>query len=156
MKLVSIETIKTFQEKFNRKGKIIVFTNGCFDIVHAGHVNYLNSAKSYGDVLIIGLNNDNSVKKLKGETRPINNEYDRAEVLAGLYSVDFIIFFSEDNPLNLIKQIKPNIYVKGADYITKNFPEKKEVETYGGKIIFVPLLKGRSTTNIINKVKSSY
>ena len=150
--LIERKNISATCEKFRQQGKKIVFTNGCFDILHAGHVRYLTAAKSFGDILIVGLNTDESVKKLKGENRPVNNEQDRAEVLLGLKAVDEVVFFGEQTAENLIAEIKPDIYVKGGDYTLETLPEAKIVQSYGGEVKFVQLVAGRSTTNIINKL----
>ena len=135
--------------------KVIVFTNGCFDILHAGHVRYLTTAKSYGDVLIVGLNSDASVRRLKGKSRPVNPQSDRAEVLAALRAVDDVVIFDEQTAESLVELIRPDIYVKGGDYDMSNLPEAKIVESYGGHVEFVRLVEGRSTTNIINRLKRS-
>ena len=128
--LIERNLIEKTCEKFRQQGKKIVFTNGCFDILHAGHVRYLTAAKSFGDILIVGLNTDASVKKLKGENRPVNNEQDRAEVLLGLKAVDEVVFFGEQTAENLIAEIKPDIYVKGGDYTLETLPEAKIVQSY--------------------------
>ena len=132
--------------------KKIVFTNGCFDIIHVGHIRYLTAAKSFGDVLIVGLNTDESVRKLKGESRPVNNQDDRAEVLLGMKAVDHVIFFGEQTAENLIYELKPDIYVKGGDYTLETLPEAKIVQSYGGRVEIVNLVAGKSTTNIIKKI----
>ena len=137
-------------------GKKIVFTNGCFDIIHVGHVRYLTTAKSCGDVLIVGLNTDESVKKLKGESRPINNQNDRAEVLLGLKAVDYVILFGERTAENLIAELQPDIYVKGGDYTLETLPEAKIVQSYGGRVEIVNLVQGKSTTNIIKKIGGDF
>ena len=137
------------------KNKKIVFTNGCFDIIHAGHVRYLTTAKNFGDILIVGLNTDESVRRLKGNSRPINNQDDRAEVLLGLKAVDHVIFFGEATAENLIAEIQPDIYVKGGDYTLETLPEAKIVQSYGGSVEFVNLVAGRSTTGIIEKILES-
>lgn len=137
------------------RGKKIVFTNGCFDILHVGHVRYLTAAKNFGDVLIVGLNTDESVKKLKGASRPINNQDDRAEVLLGLKAVDHVIFFGEDTAENLIAELQPDIYVKGGDYTLETLPEAKIVQAYGGQIELVKLVAGKSTTKIIEKISDN-
>lgn len=133
-------------------GKKIVFTNGCFDIIHKGHVEYLKKAKSFGDILVVGLNSDSSIKNLKGQNRPINNQDDRAVVLGSLSCVDFVIIFSENTPYDLIKQIKPDILVKGGDY--------KDKEIIGSDIVndvrIVDFVPNKSTTNIINKIKGGF
>ena len=139
-------------EGLKRQGKKIVFTNGCFDILHVGHVRYLTAAKTFGDILIVGLNTDESVRRLKGSTRPVNNEKDRAEVLLGLKAVDDVIFFGEQTAENLIAEVKPDVYVKGGDYTLETLPEAKIVQSYGGKVEFIQLVEGKSTTNIINAI----
>ena len=139
-----------------KKNKRLVFTNGCFDIIHAGHVRYLMAAKNFGDALIVGLNSDESVRRLKGASRPINNQDDRAEVLLGLKAVDHVIFFGEDTAENLIAEVQPDIYVKGGDYTLETLPEAKIVQSYGGRVEFVNLVAGHSTTNIVKKIKSEF
>lgn len=131
----------------------IVFTNGCFDLLHAGHVTYLEAAKKRGDKLILGLNTDHSVSKLKGPTRPVVHENDRARVLAALESVDAVILFDEDTPLNLIHAIQPNVIAKGSDYTPDQVVGGKEVESWGGEIALIDLVAGRSTSNIIKKLE---
>ncbi len=154
-KIIKKEKVQELIEKLKKENKKIVFTNGCFDILHVGHVRYLANSSKYGDVLIIGLNSDSSVKKLKGENRPINNENDRAEVLSALSFVDYIIIFEETTPEKLIEMIKPDIYTKGADYTINTLPEAKTVLKNGGKIEFINLVQGKSTTNIIKKTQNS-
>ena len=144
--------VVNFCKELKDKGSKIVFTNGCFDILHVGHVRYLQAAKDLGDVLIVGLNTDASVKRLKGDNRPINNEADRAEVLLALKSVDHVVFFGEQTAESLIAEVKPNIYVKGGDYTLDTLPESKIVQSYGGRVEFIPMVAGRSTTNVINKI----
>ena len=148
------EILKTI-EKLKNENKTIVFTNGCFDILHVGHVRYLKESAKYGDILIVGLNSDSSVKKLKGESRPINNENDRAEILSALYFVDYIVIFNENTPENLLDEIKPDIYTKGADYTIETLPEAKTVLKNGGKVEFINIVEGKSTTNIIKKTQNS-
>ncbi len=131
--------------------KKVVFTNGCFDLLHPGHVDYLAKAKKLGDILVVGLNTDASVHRLKGESRPIYNELERAEILAGLESIDFICLFDEDTPLELIKTLEPNILVKGGDYTPENIIGREIVEQKGGKTIVLPFVENKSTTNIVEK-----
>ena len=150
--LIERNYVENFCDKLRKEDKNIVFTNGCFDILHVGHVRYLNAAKALGDVLIVGLNTDASVKKLKGNDRPINNEEDRAEILLALESVDHVVLFGEQTAENLIEEIKPNIYVKGGDYTLETLPEAKIVQSYGGSVQFIPMVIGKSTTNVINKI----
>lgn len=137
---------------WKQQGQKIVFTNGCFDLLHAGHVTYLEGAKKRGDRLILGLNTDRSVSALKGPTRPVVNEKDRARVLAALESVDAVILFDEDTPLNLINAIQPNIIAKGSDYTADQVVGGKEVLSWGGEIALIDLVEGRSTTNLIKKM----
>ena len=131
----------------------IVFTNGCFDILHAGHVRYLSQAKDLGDVLIVGLNTDDSVKRLKGADRPINKWLDRATVLSALSAVDFVIGFDEETPIELIKKIRPSVITKGGDYKIEEMIGKGYVESYGGKVIILPYLAGHATMDLIRKIK---
>ena len=141
---------------FKRKkaGKKIVFTNGCFDILHAGHVTYLEKAKRLGDILVVGLNSDSSIRRIKGPGRPVNPEGDRARVIAALEAVDFVTLFSEDTPLNLICELRPNILVKGADWKKGQIVGAKEVQSWGGKVKQIPLVPGRSTSAILEKMKT--
>lgn len=135
-------------------GRKIVFTNGVFDILHAGHVQYLERARALGDVLVVGINSDESVRLLgKGPNRPINPAEDRAAVLKALRSVDFVIEFGEDTPERLIAELRPDIHVKGGDYTEDQLPEAKIVRSYGGEVVIMPFLDGRSTTKIIEKLE---
>ncbi len=134
-------------------GQKVVFTNGCFDILHAGHVRYLAKARSYGDCLVLGLNTDASVQRIKGPTRPINNQADRAEVAGALKSVDYVVFFDEPTAEALIQEVHPDVYVKGGDYTLETLPEGQIVLEYGGSVELVKLVEGRSTTNVIAKIK---
>ncbi|MEA3493694.1 MAG: D-glycero-beta-D-manno-heptose 1-phosphate adenylyltransferase [Candidatus Margulisiibacteriota bacterium] len=145
--------ISAISKNLKNQGAKIVFTNGCFDILHLGHVRYLREAKKLGDILIIGLNSDDSVKGLKGDSRPYVSELERAEVLASLEFVDYVTIFSESRPDNLIKLIKPDVHVKGGDYKASQLPERKLVQSLKGKVVIIPPIKGRSTTNIIEKIK---
>ncbi|MBQ2984332.1 MAG: D-glycero-beta-D-manno-heptose 1-phosphate adenylyltransferase [Candidatus Gastranaerophilales bacterium] len=141
-------------QKLKEEGKTTVFTNGCFDILHLGHVRYLKKSAEYGDILIIGVNSDSSVKRLKGPQRPINNEQDRAELLSELGFVDYCVIFEEDTPEKLIDEIKPNVYTKGADYTIDTLPEAQVVLKNGGKVEFINLVEGKSTTNIIKTIEN--
>ena len=142
------------RSNYEKDEKKVVFTNGCFDILHAGHVRYLNAAKALGDVLIVGLNSDESVRRLKGEGRPVNPAADRAEVLAGLRAVDHVVVFGEATAEELVRQLKPDIYVKGGDYSLETLPEAKIVGSYGGKTVLIPMVEGRSTTNVIRRLQN--
>jgi D-beta-D-heptose 7-phosphate kinase/D-beta-D-heptose 1-phosphate adenosyltransferase len=136
------------------QGKKIVFTNGCFDIIHSGHIYYLGEAKKAGDILIIGLNSDNSVRRLKGNDRPVNNESDRAMVLDALKFVDYVTIFEEDTPYELIKLLQPDILVKGGDYNADEIVGADIVRENGGEVLIIPYIKGKSTTELIKKIKS--
>lgn len=141
---------------YHQDGKRIVFTNGCFDILHSGHINYLNRAKSLGDILIIGINTDASVKRLKGDNRPINSLEERGQILAALSCVDHIIPFDGDTPEDLIRSIRPDIYVKGGDYTHETLPEASIVEKMGGKVEILPYLENHSTTGVIERIRKLY
>lgn len=137
----------------NNKDKKIVFTNGCFDIVHRGHISYLNEARALGDLLVVGLNSDESVRTLKGPERPINNEEDRKFLLENLKSVDFVEIFNDETPLELIRTIMPAIVVKGGDWKIEQIVGSHEVMANGGKVLSLNFIDGFSTTNIIEKIK---
>lgn len=149
--LIRRTQIAQFSAVLRDAGARIVFTNGCFDILHAGHVRYLAAARALGDYLILGLNSDASVRRLKGETRPVNDENDRAAVVGALKSVDAVVIFGEDTAEALIDEVRPAVYVKGGDYTRETLPESRIVEAYGGEVAFIPLVAGKSTTNIIER-----
>lgn len=150
------EELKEIVEKLKIEGKIIVFTNGCFEILHPGHIEILERAKDLGDILIVGINSDKSVKNIKGERKIILNEESRLRIISSLGMVDYVILFDEDTPENLIAELKPDIHVKGGDYKIDNLPEAKIVESYGGKVYIFPLLKEFSTTKIIERILELY
>jgi len=149
------QKLKAMIEKLKRENKTIVFTNGCFDILHTGHVTYLAKAKELGDVFIVAVNSNASVKRLKGNHRPINQLEDRMFLLASLCFIDIVTFFEEDTPIEILKIIQPHIHVKGGDYKIENLPEKTIIDSYGGKIVLIPFVEGYSTTKIISKFKTS-
>ncbi len=151
---VSIEEVTSLESSKGNKEQVIVFTNGCFDIIHSGHLDLLKEARSYGDKLIVALNSDKSISKLKGPERPIIGQSERKKILLALKYVDEVIIFNEENPLKLIKKLKPSILVKGADYTKEQVIGGEFVESYGGQIKLVKLAKGKSTSNIINKISS--
>jgi D-beta-D-heptose 7-phosphate kinase/D-beta-D-heptose 1-phosphate adenosyltransferase len=136
-----------------KQGKKIVFTNGCFDIIHKGHIALLNKAREAGDVLIVGVNNDNSIRKLKGPERPINNLDDRITVLAGLQSIDYLVAFEEESPVQLIKEVEPDVFVKGGNYTETTIPEAPLLKRLGCQVKIVPYIEEHSTTHIINKIR---
>lgn len=153
-KLKSWQEIRRIISELKDQGQKIVFTNGCFDILHKGHITYLREAKALGDVLIVGLNSDNSVRRLKGATRPINNEQDRADLLSELTSVDYIVIFNEDTPYDLINYIKPDILVKGGDWKASQIVGSDIVKAAGGKVVSLKFLAGYSTSEMINRMKN--
>lgn len=134
------------------QGKKIVFTNGCFDIIHRGHAYYLAEAKKLGDILLIGLNSDDSVRRLKGESRPINSQDDRAYVLDSLKPTDIVVIFEDDTPYNLISAVRPDVLVKGGDYKPEEIVGADIVKSLGGEVVVIPLVEGKSTTKIIERI----
>jgi D-beta-D-heptose 7-phosphate kinase/D-beta-D-heptose 1-phosphate adenosyltransferase len=154
MKLFNVEELKSQLNRWALIGKKIVFTNGVFDILHQGHIQILSEAATYADILIVGVNADSSVKRLKGNNRPVNGENSRAIILSALVMVDAVIIFEEDTPLELIKLIKPNVLVKGGDYTVDTIVGAKEVLANKGEVKIIPLKEGFSTTGIIEKMKS--
>ncbi len=155
MKIIARDEAKNIVAGLKAAGRAVVFTNGCFDILHAGHVRYLAAAKALGDRLIVGLNSDRSVKSFKGADRPINCQDDRAEVLAALAAVDHVVIFDDRTAEGLVDEIKPDIYVKGGDYRIEDLPEARIVSSYGGRTVLVPEVPGRSSSNIIGKIKET-
>lgn len=154
--IVNINDIEQFCEILHRSGKKIALTNGTFDILHAGHVRYLNEARKLADCLVLGLNSDASVKQYKSDKRPIVPQIERAEVIDSLKAVDYVVIFEETTADNLISKVKPDIYVKGGDYTEETLPETASVKKYGGKIAFIKVVEGCSTTNIIEKILDVY
>jgi rfaE bifunctional protein nucleotidyltransferase chain/domain len=150
--LITQENIINLVKDGQKQGKTFVATNGCFDILHVGHVRYLQKTKEYADYLIVMLNSDISVKSIKGEDRPINNELDRAEILNSLSCVDFVVLFNEKSPAKLLEDIKPDVYTKGADYTLETLPERDIVLRNNIKVEFIEFVQGKSTTNVINKI----
>ena len=152
-KIIAFSGVKALASRLRAKGKRIIFTNGCFDILHAGHVKYLERAKSLGDILMLGLNSDRSVKKIKGPSRPIVSQRDRAAVIASLGFVDYVTIFGDTTPLRLIEAIRPDVLVKGADWKIGKIVGADFVKSYGGRVVAIPLVKGRSTTGLIRRIK---
>ena len=146
------EEVTELISNLHKMGRTVVTTNGCFDILHVGHVRYLKKTKSFADVLIVLLNSDKSVKSIKGPTRPINNENDRAEILCALSCVDYVVLFDEDSPRNLLDEMKPDVYTKGADYTMETLPEADIMKKNGIRVEFISFVEGKSTTNIISKL----
>ena len=151
-KIVELSEAAAIAATIKKKNKKVVFTNGCFDLIHYGHIQYLRKSKKLGDRLVVGLNSDASVKKLKGAGRPLLSEHDRAHILAALDCVDMVVIFGEKTPLKLIKAIKPDILVKGGDYSVDQIVGHKEIEKWGGSVLTLPYIKGNSTTGIIQKI----
>lgn len=152
-KIIPFEEIEKLCKELKRKGNTLVFTNGCFDILHAGHVLYLQEARALGDALILGLNSDASVKRLKGEKRPINLQRERALVLAGLAAVDYVCIFEEDTPYELIKKVRPDVLVKGGDWQVHQIVGSDIVLDDGGKVLSLSFTEGLSSSNIIKKIE---
>lgn len=153
-----IKHLKELKEILNiekQNGKRIVFTNGCFDILHVGHIRYLEEAKNYGDILVVAVNSDASVKGLKGDSRPLVPEQDRAEVLAALGCIDYVLIFEEPDPVRVITELLPHILIKGGDYKPDEVLGKDIVETNNGKVIIIPLVENRSTTNLVWQIRKN-
>jgi rfaE bifunctional protein nucleotidyltransferase chain/domain len=155
-KIVKVKELINRIDPFRRSGKQVVFTNGCFDIMHAGHVRYLAAARSEGEILVVGINSDKSVKSIKGKNRPIMPQDQRAEVLAGLWCVDYIVFFDEPDPLRLIQAIKPDVLVKGEDWAEDKIIGADFVKADGGKVVRIAVVPDISTSMIIEKIVKMY
>jgi len=154
-KVLPREKLAQVLKKLREEGKRIVFTNGCFDILHPGHLKTLREAKKRGDVLVVAINSDDSVRRIKGEERPFTPEEERAEILASLEMVDFVTIFEEDTPYQIIKELRPDILVKGADWAPDKIIGRDLVESWGGEVVLVPPLPGYSTTQIIKKIRET-
>jgi len=154
-KLKSLEEIKAIVVDARTNGKKVAFTNGCFDLLHRGHVHVLRAARACADLLIVGINSDQSVKQIKGPKRPVLPESDRCELLGAMEMVDFVILFNEPDPYNLISAIRPDVLVKGGDWNTEKIIGADMVEEAGGRVVVVPYMKGFSTTEIIERIKNS-
>ena len=152
--LVTQDEINKIVKKGQEEGETFVVTNGCFDILHVGHVRYLEKTNEYADKLIVMLNSDKSVKAIKGESRPINCEADRAEILSSLRCVDYVVLFDDNSPAKLLESIKPNVYTKGADYTLETLPERDIVLRNNIKVEFIEFVEGKSTTNVIKKISN--
>jgi len=155
-KIKTLPDTKTAVKELQQQGKKIVFTNGCFDILHAGHVDIFQQARELGDALVVAINSDSSIKKIKGEKRPVVPQQQRMQVIAALESVDFVVVFSEEDPLKVIKEIQPDILVKGGDWEVETIIGREIVKKKGGKVCSIPLMEGISTTNIIEVVKKRF
>ena len=155
-KIISLPGLKRKVRRLKQNGKRIVFTNGCFDILHYGHVKYLQDARNQGDYLVVAVNSDSSIKKIKAKNRPVIGQSDRLKTVAALASVDFVVLFNEDNPLRLIKALKPDILIKGADWSKQKIIGADFVASYGGKVLTVNLVKGRSTSALIKKIVNDF
>ncbi len=154
-KIIDINNIESHLTYWSLKNKKIVFTNGCFDILHRGHIEYLAQAANHGDILLIGLNTDNSVRRIKGNSRPVQDQIARAMVLASLQFVSAVILFDEDTPYELIKRVKPDVLVKGSDYKTEDIVGYDIVTAKGGEVVTIDFIEGYSTTSIIEKLKKN-
>ena len=154
--LRSLEEIKSIRNKFRDEKKKVVFTNGCFDLIHAGHVDYLTKARELGDILLVGLNSDSSVRRIKGDKRPILQEEERAFIISSLKPVDYVVFFDEDTPAELIAEIIPDILVKGADWSIENIVGRDVVEANGGEVKTIRFVNNQSTSKIIKSILDKY
>jgi rfaE bifunctional protein nucleotidyltransferase chain/domain len=155
-KVKNIKAIKSIVARLKTRRKKVVFTNGCFDILHVGHIRYLRKARSLGDILVVGLNTDRSVRQIKGEKRPIVPQEERAEVLAALEFVDYVVLFDEPDPFSLIEKVRPTILVKGADWPKDKIIGRDVVEKAGGRVVRIPLVPGASSTGVIDKIIQAY
>jgi rfaE bifunctional protein nucleotidyltransferase chain/domain len=155
-KILNRDILKKILEALRKKGKKIAFTNGCFDILHVGHVRYLREAKKTADILVLALNSDSSVRSIKGEKRPLVSEEERAEVLAALECIDYVTIFHESTPLELICYLQPDILIKGGDWPEDQVVGRNEVKKWGGRVVIIPEVEGKSTTNIVEKIKKVY
>jgi D-beta-D-heptose 7-phosphate kinase/D-beta-D-heptose 1-phosphate adenosyltransferase len=153
-KVLSHEELLRVRARLRAEGRRLVFTNGCFDILHVGHVRYLAEARALGDALLVAINSDRSVRALKGPNRPVMNEAERAEILAALEAVDFVSVFDEESPRTLISEVLPDVLVKGGDYRLDEIHGREEVERAGGRVISLPFVEGASTTGIIERIKT--
>jgi len=151
-KIKDKESLRRILEDLKKKGKRVVFTNGCFDLLHIGHIRYLEKAKSLGDILVVGVNSDHSVRGLKGPDRPILPEEERAEILSGLWCVDYVIVFDEPTPLELISSLQPRVLVKGGDWTKETTVGREVVEKSGGEVVILPFVEGSSTSNLIETI----
>ncbi|HEX8888321.1 MAG TPA: D-glycero-beta-D-manno-heptose 1-phosphate adenylyltransferase [Pyrinomonadaceae bacterium] len=154
-KIVSIDELRRERARLREEGKRLVFTNGCFDILHVGHTRYLRAARELGDALLVAINSDRSVRELKGPGRPIMNESERAEMLAALGAVDYVTIFDDTSPRSLIAEILPDVLVKGGDYNLDEIHGREEVEAAGGQVLSLPFIEGASTSSIIEKIVNS-
>ena len=157
LKIVTLEMLMGIREKLRHDGKRVVWTNGCFDLIHVGHLRSLRAAKSVGDILVVGINDDRSIRQLKGEGHPLMAEHDRCELLAGFECVDYVVLFSESTPVDILRRVQPDIHCKGADYEPphgKSIPELEVVESYGGQVRFLPMIEGRSTSALVGAIQA--
>lgn len=155
-KILNRQILKEKLDALRKEGKKIAFTNGCFDILHVGHVRYLREAKKTADVLVLALNSDSSVRSIKGEKRPLVGEEERAEILAALEFIDFVTIFEELTPQELIVYLKPDVLIKGGDWPEDKVVGRDDVKKWGGRVVLIPEVKGKSTTNIVEKIKEVY
>lgn len=155
-KIKTLPELLSIRKRLKAEGKRVVFTNGCFDLLHIGHIRYLAEAKSQGDVLVVGVNSDSSVRKLKGDKRPLVKDVERAELLAALTVCDYVTIFAELTPESLIRALQPDVHVKGGDYRKEDLPEAEIVESYGGEVVLVNLILDHSTTDLIRVILERY
>ncbi|MGE4169413.1 MAG: D-glycero-beta-D-manno-heptose 1-phosphate adenylyltransferase [Candidatus Margulisiibacteriota bacterium] len=154
-KEIGLEALLKKRKAYKTAGQKVVFTNGCFDLIHAGHVHYLYAAKQLGHILVLGINSDRSVQENKGPTRPLMTQNNRIAVLSGLSMIDHVILFEDKTPVDLIEALKPDIHVKGGDYVKETLPEYPIVKAYGGKVVILPFHPGCSTTSLVQKIRET-
>jgi len=152
-KIAAREVLAPILEGHRKEGRVVVFTNGCFDVLHAGHAQYLEQARALGDVLVVGVNSDASVRRLKGPSRPYQSQEDRARLLAALEAVGHVVVFDEDTPVETLALLRPDIHVKGGDYAPESLPEGQVVRSYGGAVRILDFLPGRSTTSLVGRIR---
>ncbi|MDI6736051.1 MAG: D-glycero-beta-D-manno-heptose 1-phosphate adenylyltransferase [bacterium] len=155
-KIKTIDELKNIISNFKTQGKKIVFTNGCFDLLHLGHVKYLQEAKNYGDILVVAINSDSSVKAIKGKTRPLIPQEDRAQILSALMCIDYVVIFDELDPARIISELVPDVLIKGGDYQLDEIKGREIVISAGGQVLTIPEIKGKSTTNLIQTIVEKY
>jgi len=155
-KLVPLNKLKDIISNLKKEGKQIVFTNGCFDLLHVGHVKYLQKAKTYGDILVVAINSDTSVKAIKGDKRPLMPQKDRAEILSALSCIDYVVIFEEYDPVRIISELIPDVLIKGGDYQLNEIKGSEIVTSAGGKVLTIPEVKGKSTTKLVQTIIERY
>ncbi len=151
-KIKTLDELRNIISNLKKEGKKVVFTNGCFDLLHVGHIKYLQKAKTYGDILVVAINSDESIKAIKGDTRPLMPQEDRAYILSALSCIDYVLIFEEPDPVRVISELIPDVLIKGGDYQVNEIKGREIVTSVGGKVLTIPEVKGKSTTNLIQTI----